>query len=593
MKISYKNNSVEKFLIAANFITGTVVVATFVLLYGFDEPVMRPRTLHLIQIMSMLIFLAEKTIRFINAVSKRQFLRQSWVELPLLAGLVVSVMGSGQWFATETSAKAKMMALGIYLVTQVVLKACRSCVNLAASGKNPAKTLVITFLVLIVTGAGMLMLPKSCNTERTSFIDAIFTATSATCVTGLVVRDTGEDFSMMGKVVILTLIQLGGLGIVIFGVVLALLLGQALSVRESAAMQDLLSAQTLGKISRLIGFIIATTIIIESIGALCLFDMWDGAALTSQSCPRWFSSVFHSISAFCNAGFCLFNTSLIEYRSRWGVYAVIAPLIILGGLGFGVLYNISEVIIDKFKRTAKKIFPAKVHISPFQAGMPKKMGLQAKIVLTTSLLLIVVGTLALMIFGSNNESTVSGNFLTCLFQSITARTAGFNTVNIAAETSQSKFILIVLMLIGGSPASTAGGIKTVTLAVLIMVVYATLHKRNRVEIFKRSIRLVIVGRAVTIAILFAAVFLASTFALSFTEKQSGFPFEDIMFESASALGTVGLSTGITPALTTAGKCIIIITMLIGRLGPLTLLASMTFNLKPAGYEYPDEPIVVG
>jgi len=354
-------------------------VATFVLLYGFDEPVMRPGTLHFIQIISMLIFLTEKTIRCVNAVSKRQFMRQSWVELPLLAGLAVSVMGSGQWFATETSAKAKMMALGIYLVAQVVLKACRSCVNLAASGKNPAKTLVVTFLVLIVTGGGMLMLPKSCNTERTSFIDAIFTATSATCVTGLVVRDTGGDFSMMGKVVILTLIQLGGLGIVIFGVVLALLLGQALSVRESAAMQDLLSAQTLGKISRLIGFIIATTIIIESIGALCLFDMWDGAALANQSCPRWFSSVFHSISAFCNAGFCLFNTSLIEYRSRWGVYAVIAPLIILGGLGFGVLYNIFEIIIDKFKRTAKKIFPAKVHVSPFQAGMPKKMGLQAKI----------------------------------------------------------------------------------------------------------------------------------------------------------------------------------------------------------------------
>ena len=255
--------------------------------------------------------------------------------------------------------------------------------------------------------------------------------------------------------------------------------------------------------------------------------------------------------------------------------------------------NLERLIPWRILLSQLEIFPAKTLASPFQVGIPKKMQLQTKIVLTTSLALIAIGTLAMMIFGHNNETTASGNFLTSLFQSITARTAGFNTIDIATETSQNKFILIILMLIGGSPASTAGGIKTVTLAVLIMVVYATLHKRRQVEVFKRSIRMIIVGRAVTVTVLFAAVFLASTMALSFTEKQNGFPFEDIMFEAASALGTVGLSAGITPALTTAGKCIIIITMLIGRLGPLTLLASLTFSLKPAGYEYPDEPIVVG
>jgi trk system potassium uptake protein TrkH len=227
---------------------------------------------------------------------------------------------------------------------------------------------------------------------------------------------------------------------------------------------------------------------------------------------------------------------------------------------------------------------------------PGKMWLQTRIVLAVTACLIVFGMLGLVLFeqyaGGSNSAKDFG-VLDALFQSVTARTAGFNTVNIGSLSAASQFVLILLMFIGGSPGGTAGGIKTVTLAVVIMAVIATLRKRDDVEIFKRSVRLVIVRRAITITLLFTVVLFSATLALSVTENSNGFSMLAIMFETASALGTVGLSTGITPSLTIAGKLIIMAVMLIGRLGPLTLLAAVTFNLKPARYNYPDEAIIVG
>ena len=582
MKIESKNKPLERCLIAVNLVTAVMAATTFIMLYGFKEPLMKVRLLHLIQISAFLIFLAEKAIRFVNAVSKKQFFRANWFEVPLLVLVCAMVFGSA-------AATTKMLALAIYLIFQVVIKACKSCVNLAASGRNPTKTLFVIFLVLILTGAGLLTLPKARTCEEMSFVDALFTATSATCVTGLVVKDTGSEFSTMGQIIILTLIQLGGLGIVIFGAILALLLGQALSVRESVAMQDLLSTQTLGRIGHMIGFIFISTLIVETIGAMTLYDMFNAVGVDQPG----LCAVFHSISAFCNAGFSLFNASLIDYRNNWQVPFVIAPLIILGGLGFGVLNNLFSVCVNKityfFKRSKHTLTPSMM----LQETTPVKIKLQTKIVLTMSLMLIIAGTLGIMLFGNNAAETPLENFNIAMFQSITARTAGFNTIDVASMSPASRLILIILMFIGGSPASTAGGIKTITLTVLIMTVYATLHKKRDVEIFRRSVRPLVVGRAITVIMLFIAVLSTSTLLLSATEAENNFSMGDVAFEAASALGTVGLSTGITPSLTTLGKLIIMVTMLIGRLGPLTLLASLTFNVKPAGYSYPEEPLIVG
>ncbi|OHB62085.1 MAG: hypothetical protein A2168_05775 [Planctomycetes bacterium RBG_13_50_24] len=461
---------------------------------------------------------------------------------------------------------------------------------MAASGKNPTRTLIASFLVLIFSGAGLLMLPAASadGKESLSFVDALFTATSGTCVTGLIVKDTGRDFSMMGQMVILALIQLGGLGIVVFGAVFALLLGQAFSLRESVAMQDLLSARTVSRIGNMIAFVFVSTILIEAVGAVSLSGMWAGDVQN-----KWFCSIFHAISAFCNAGFSLFSNSFVGYSRSWQVFVVICPLIVLGGLGFSVLYDLVNIAADRIKRFFKKQFNKQYR---FQMEAPKRMRLQTKIVLSVSASLIVLGTLAILLFeryaigaGGQTENTIAN----ALFQSITARTAGFNTVDISALSPSSKFILILLMFIGGSPGSTAGGIKTVTVAVIVMAAVAALRKRREVEMFRRSVRVVVVGKAVTVTLLFATVLFSGTLALSITENSNCFTMSDIMFEAASALGTVGLSTGITSLLTTAGKLIIISMMLIGRLGPLTLLAALTFNFKPARYNYPQEAVIVG
>jgi trk system potassium uptake protein TrkH len=592
MNIRYKNMTVERVLIAVNGLAVLAVAASFVMLYGFERPVLPAGVLYSIQFTALLIFLGEKVVRYCNAESKREFFKLNWFEIPLLGVLVPFAVGSGRWFDAENQRLALLIATDTYLVLQVITKLCRSMVAAAASGKNPPRALAALFVILIAAGSGLLMLPRSHHLEHLAFTDAVFTAASATCVTGLSVHDTGTDFTTMGQVVILALIQLGGLGIVIFGAVMALLLGQALSVRESAAMQDLLNAQTLSRIGRMIAFIFLTTLLIESVGAVCLYPMWDDVPCRYTTADgKWFCSFFHSVSAFCNAGFSLFSKSLMEYKSSAGVYAVIAPLIILGGLGFSVLSNLAAIAEDRlirfFRRRRQRGFV-------FTSRPPVRLQLQTKIVLTVTALLIAVGTGALLLFESFLPGSLyQGDIGAAFFQAVSARTAGFNTVEIGALSEASRAVLILLMFIGGSPGSTAGGIKTVTFAVVVMIAWASFRKRREVEIFRRSIRLVVVGRAVTVVLLFSAMVLLSTFGLVLTERHSHFAFLDLLFEAVSALGTVGLSTGLTPALTTAGKWIIIVTMLVGRLGPLTLLAGLTHEIKPASFEYPSEPVIVG
>ncbi len=594
MRIHYKNSRLENVLIGINALAAAVVAASFILLFGFDEPLLPTTILYTAQAVLLCVFIIEKIVRFFNSVFRGEYWRGNWYEVPLLFALVLAYFGACRWLGDADSCRMRHAAVGIYLVLQVVIKVCRTVVNLAASGRNPTRTLIISFLVLIVSGAGLLMLPRSATGGRIGFVDSLFTATSATCVTGLIVKDTGSDFSLMGQMIILSLIQLGGLGIVVFGAVFALLLGQALSLRESVAMQDLLSARTLSRLGNIIAFIFTGTIFIEAVGAISMFGMWDdvpGRIFGVEQ--QWFCSIFHSISSFCNAGFSLFGDSFVGYNESWEVYAVVCPLIILGGLGFGVLYDLSNIATDRIKRFFKKLF-SKHH--RFSMEAPRRMRLQTKIVLCVSGILIILGMLSILLFerfasvdGANQDSGILGAF----FQSVTARTAGFNTVDINGLSASSRFVLILLMFVGGSPGSTAGGIKTVTLAVVVMTAIAALRKRQEVEMFKRSVSLAVVGRAITVMLLFMVVLFVATLLLSITENGNGFTMSDIMFEASSALGTVGLTTGITSSLTSAGKLIIIAVMLIGRLGPLTLLAALTFNLKPAKYNYPDEAIIVG
>ncbi len=598
MQMDYKSRTLERTLKVVKGVTSAMVVASFVLLFGFRRPLLPRHVLFNIQLVLLFIFLAGKVLRLLNAESARQYIYANWFEIPMLIALAFAVTGARRWFPQFSPVTVRHFSVGIYLIIEVVIKICIASVGMAASGKNPTRTLIASFVVLIISGTGLLMLPRSSAGESIGFVDSLFTATSATCVTGLIVKDTGTDFSLMGQIIILTLIQLGGLGIIVFGAVLALLLGQALSLRESVAMQDLLNARTLGRIGNIIGFIFAGTMLIEAAGAVGLFHMWNkvpGRVSTLQQ--QWFCSIFHSISAFCNAGFSLFSDSFTAYNRCAELYLVVCPLIVLGGLGFGVLYDLVNLAADRVKAFLKQHFRHYYRVS-IEVPARKKMQLQTKIVLAVSAALIVLGALAIVIFeyyaadGDQSQGLV-GRSLDALFQSVTARTAGFNTVDISALSPASRLVLILLMFIGGSPGSTAGGIKTVTLAVIVMTVVAALRKREEVEMFKRSVRIVVVGRAITVTVLFVVVLFSATLILNITERHNGFTMSQIMFETASALGTVGLTTGITPSLTTAGKLIIIVVMLVGRLGPLTLLAALTFNIRPARYSYPAEAIIVG
>ncbi len=597
MKIAYKNSSLERWLTGIKGVASVTIVVCFGLRFGFYEPPLPIRFLVGVLTVMLLIFVGGKLIRLFNAESKREYLVANWYEIPMLTALIVTLVGAGRWFGqSQPPGQIQHWAIALYLIVDVTIKFFMVCVRLAATGKDPSRVLVATFIVLILTGATLLTLPKA-TPGRASlpFVDALFTSTSATCVTGMVVNDTGTDFTLMGQLVILALIQLGGLGIVILGAVLALLLGQALSVRESAALQDLLNEGTLGRINRMVVFVFAATAVMEALGAVALLHMWNdvpGRALGPHH--LWYYSIFHSISAFCNAGFGLCRDNLVSYNRCWQVYAVICPLIVLGGLGFGVLYDLGGIALDRTGRLCKRFLRRPCPLFGQQA--PRRMWLQTKIVLVATVCLIGGGALALFVFERlTGTSPAAKDFglLDALFQSVTARTAGFNTVDIGTLSDPAKFILILLMIIGGSPGGTAGGIKTVTFAVVIMAVVATLRRRDDVDILNRSVSLRIVRRSVTVVVLYVAVLFGATLILCITEAAHHFTMMQLFFEVASALGTVGLSTGITPALTTAGKLIIILVMLAGRLGPVTLLAVLAFNARPVRYSYPDEAIVVG
>jgi trk system potassium uptake protein len=455
-------------------------------------------------------------------------------------------------------------------------------------GKNPAKIIVAGFIGLIAAGTILLMLPGSTTGENIGFIDAFFTAASATCLTGLTVHDTGTYFSYRGQLVILTLIQMGALGIMIFGAVFALMIRQAWSVREPV-IQDMLKIETGSRIGKMIVFILLSTAVIELFGAMCLMNTWPHDA-TGINHGAFFISIFHSVSAFANSGFALFPDSLAGLRYSWGIYLIICPLIILGGLGFTVLYDISSIIFDRTRRALYRKFKPTTAILE---RPPKRFELQTRIVLIVSAILVAGGAAMMLLFENIMPQTKSFGVLDALFQSITARTAGFTTVDTDSLSAPSIFIITLLMLIGGSPGSAAGGMKTVTVAIIVMTVWTTLRKRSEVEIFNRAVPLVVVGRAITIVLMFLLTLFTITLLLCITELHSGFTMGQLFFESASALGAAGLSAGITSSLTTAGKMLIILAMLIGRLGSLTLLTSLTLNMRSADYSYPKEPVMVG
>lgn len=436
---------------------------------------------------------------------------------------------------------------------------------------NEIQILVIGFLLVIFIGALLLAMPMSSQDRHyTNFIDCIFISTSATCVTGLVTLDTGTHWNYFGQFVILCLIQIGGLGFMSISTLIALLMGRRITLKERLVIQQSLNSFSIQGLVKMSKYVLIFTFVVETVGAVLL---------ATQFIPEFgykkgiYFSIFHSISAFCNAGIDLIGEfrSVTPYAENSVIILTITALVVIGGLGFFVWQDI------------------------YNFRIKKKLSLHTRLVIVTTLILIFVGAILMFLFEMYNSKTIGdmslkGKILSSLFASIVPRTAGFNSIPTSDMTGGGKFLTIVFMFIGGSPGSTAGGIKTTTAALLIVTVISVIRGRDDAEMYGRRISKEVVYRALTITILGGAIVLVATILLCITEKAS---LEYIIYEVVSAFGTVGLSLGLTPELSSAGKVLIAFIMYCGRLGPLTVALSLAQKSMPSSIKYPEGKILIG
>ncbi|MDY6916026.1 MAG: TrkH family potassium uptake protein [Candidatus Cloacimonadota bacterium] len=438
--------------------------------------------------------------------------------------------------------------------------------------ENPPIFVLLSFLITIFGGTLLLLLPRATAAgATTTFLDALFTSTSATCVTGLIVVDTGTHFTILGQLVILLLIQIGGLGIMSVSSAFAIMLGQKVSLRSESLMQNVMGESNKLDMKYLVKNIVIVTFIFELLGAIFLYFTFKSDFLSTQKAIYY--AVFHSISSFCNAGFSLFPDSFVNYLGNLNINLVVTFLIIFGGIGFPFMVDI--------RRNLKKGFKF------------SRLSLHSKIVLSTTITLIVLGTIAFFIGEYNSEMEnlpLEKRLLASFFQSVTTRTAGFNTIDNSELSRASVFSTIILMFIGASPGSTGGGIKTTTFWVVIIAVIAMLKGYKDVNVFKRKVTQDIIKKVIVLIAISAATIAFMVYLLFIFEP---FSFEQILFEATSAFGTVGLSMGITSWLSSVGKIIIIVLMYLGRVGPLTLIYAISETKAKIEFHYTEEKIGIG
>lgn len=437
-------------------------------------------------------------------------------------------------------------------------------------GIAPAQIIVLGFLGIILIGAFLLMLPvSSAEGEATDFIDAVFTSTSAVCVTGLVVLDTGTYWSGFGKFVILSLIQIGGLGFMTITTFGAIIVGKKIGIKNRILMKESLGQENIQGIVNLTKNIFLGTIVIELIGAFLL---------STQFVPIFgpkdgiIKSIFHAISAFCNAGFDLMGnfSSLTAFYSNPIVNITIMMLIVSGGLGFTVIFD--------FIRNRKF----------------KKLSLHSKLALSMTVFLIIFGTIIIYWLEHANLETIGNmselnKLQVSAFHSVSPRTAGFNTIDLAKLTDSTKFFILILMFIGGSPASTAGGVKTTTIAVLILTMVAFVRNKD-VEAYGRRINYSVVNKAMTIMVIAFFIIISGAMMISIWNPE--LEFMDILFEVVSAFGTVGLTLGITTKLTGFSKLVLVLIMFAGRVGALTIVMALAGRDKKIDYQLPEGTVIL-
>ena len=453
---------------------------------------------------------------------------------------------------------------------------------------NPAQLFIISFLAIIIIGVLLLMLPNATHSGITP-IDAMFTSTSAVCVTGLIVVDTGTFFTQFGQIIILLLIQAGGIGIMTFTSYFSYFFKGVSSYENQIVLSQVTNTEKIAEVFTVMRRIILITFLIEGLGALFIFQSIDKAVIPFLN-QRIFFSLFHSVSGFCNAGFSTLQNSLFEgpYQFNYPMHLIIASLIILGGLGFPIVFNLLKFIKAKIAFYLLGFYNKKK-----QQYVPRLININTRIVLITTLVLIVGGTLFFYLFEYNNtlaEHSFMGKIATAFFGSVTTRTAGFNTVDTSLLSIPTVLIVIFLMWIGASPGSTGGGIKTSSLAIAILNIISVARGKTRMEVYNREISSTTVNKA--FALIFLSIFVISiaVFGISYFAPDKS--LLDISFECVSAYSTVGLSRGITAQLGFASKLILIFTMFLGRVSTLTILIAIFKKARQENYRYPSENILI-
>lgn len=437
------------------------------------------------------------------------------------------------------------------------------------NNKSPFRIIIFGFLLVIFMGSFLLMLPVSTKTgECTPFLDALFTSTSAVCVTGLVIHDTATYWSNFGQSVIILLIQIGGLGVITVAGAFAILSGRKIGLMQRSTMQEAIAAPNVGGIVRRTGFILKTALAVELFGAVLLFPVFFREFGLLKG--AWYS-LFHSISAFCNAGFDLMGvkapfSSLTDYAGNPVISIVIALLIVIGGIGF---------------LTWEDIRTNGLHFQKYR--------MQSKVILTVTGASILIPTIYFFLF-EFTQAPMGERVLLSFFQAVTPRTAGFNTADLTAMSETGQFVIIILMLIGGSPGSTAGGMKTTTFAVLLANTLAVFRRREHPSFFNRRLSNEVVSQASTILIMYLVLFLTAGLVISRVENLTVLT---CLFETASAIGTVGLSLGITPQLSSISHLLLIALMFFGRVGGLTLIFAALSHVQGNSARLPQERITVG
>lgn len=439
-----------------------------------------------------------------------------------------------------------------------------------------------SFAGAILFGTVLLRLPFAAGAAGVSLLEAFFTATSAVCVTGLTVVDTGTRFSPAGQAIILVLIQAGGLGIMTYAVFVALLLGRDVSFTDRRAIQDSLHHSPTPELVRLVRYILVFTVAVEALGAALLWLRFRQQFPPGEAV--W-QGVFHAVSAFCNAGFSLQPDSLVRWRADALVNAVVTGLILVGGLGFLVNMELREQVRASLGRRRRP-----------------PLSLHARLVLVVTAVLLALGMAAFLCleWGNLLRGLPPGEkLLAAWFQAVTPRTAGFNTVDVSRAATATLFVTTLLMMIGASPGSTGGGVKTTTVGLITALLVARWRGRGRATVFKRTIPHAVMDRALSLSIL-AAVFVALAVGLLLVTEGHSVPFDRsrpsfmaLLFEAVSAFGTVGLSTGVTSSLSSAGQLVLIVLMFVGRVGPLTLVLAVGPRLERGRFRYAEENVMVG